>query len=111
MSDIPQKPNKHICLTNRRPLMISSDPEGELFAALADPDVLTLVRGLSKEEARSPFTDGLFGLDEPKTNAAVKKMKSVGLISSRRDGDAHVYFLNAPRFRDLAMFLNDLVKE
>lgn len=105
-----QKPSRHICLTNRNALGISSDPELDMLTALADPDVLTLARGLSKEEARSPFPDGLFGMDSAKTNAAIRKMKNAGLISSRRDGPDHVYFLNAGRFRDLARFLNELIK-
>ncbi len=105
-----QKASKHICLTNRHALGISDDPEYDMLSALADKDVLTLVRGLSKEEARSPFTDGLFGMDETRTNDAIRKMRAAGLISSRRDGNDHVYFLNACRFRDLAHFLEDLIK-
>ena len=84
--------------------------EFDMLSALADKDVLTLVRGLSRKEARSPFPDGLFGLDGPRTNAAIRKMKGAGLISSRRDGADHVYFLNACRFRDLARFLEGLIK-
>ena len=53
---------------------------------------------------------GLFGLDGPRTNAAIRRMKEAGLISSRRDGPDHVYFLNAGRFRDLARFLENLIK-
>ena len=105
-----QRPSKHICLTNRRPLGISDDPEFDILTALADKDVLTMVRGLAKEEARSPFPDGLFGMDSSKTNAAIKKMKTAGLISSRRDGPDHVYFLNKVRFRELADFLDTLIR-
>ncbi len=105
-----QRPSKHICLTNRRPLGVSDDTELDMITALADKDVLTLVRGLSKEEARSPFPDGLFGLDYPSTNAAIRKMKAAGLISSRRDGNDHVYFLNKSRFRDLAHFIESLIE-
>ena len=106
-----QRPSKHICLTNRKALGISDDPELDVLTALADKDVLTLVRGLSKEEARSPFPDGLFGMDSASTNAAIRKMKAAGLISSRRDGNDHVYFLNKGRFRDLAQFIEGLIKE
>ncbi|MBR6910295.1 MAG: helix-turn-helix transcriptional regulator, partial [Candidatus Methanomethylophilaceae archaeon] len=91
-------------------LTITEDPEHEIFEALADKDVLTLGRGRSKEEARSPFPDGLFGLDNASTNAAIHKMKNAGLISSRRDGNDHVYFLNKPRFKDLIIFLNGLIE-
>ena len=37
-------------------------------------------------------------------------MKNAGLISSRRDGNDHVYFLNKPRFKDLIIFLNGLIE-
>ncbi len=105
-----QRPSRHICLTNRNALGISDDPEYDMLLALADKDVLTLVRGLAKEEARSPFSDGLFGMNRTRTNTAIRKMKDAGLISSRRDGADHVYFLNAGRFRDLARFLEELIK-
>lgn len=108
--DGEQRPSKHICLTNRHALQISGDPEEDILSTLADPDVLTLVRGLAKEEARSPFPDGLYGMDETRTNAAIRKMKSAGLISSRRDGPDHVYFLNEGRFRFLINFLESLLK-
>ena len=108
--DEKQRPSKHICLTNRKPLGISDDPELDMLTALADKDVLTMVRGLSQEEARSPFPDGLFGLDSASTNAAIRKMKAAGLISSRRDGNDHVYFLNKGRFKDLAQFLESLIQ-
>ena len=88
---------------------ISEDPELDILTALADKDVLNMVRGLSKEEVRSPFPDGLFGMDFQRTNAAIRKMKDNGLISSRRDGNDHVYFLNRCRFRDLANFIDDLI--
>lgn len=102
------RPSRHVCLTNRMALGVSDDPEHDIFVALADRDVLTMVRGLAKEEARSPFPDGLFGLDYRSTNEAIRKMKAAGLISSRRDGNDHVYFLNRPRFNDLERFLRGL---
>lgn len=110
MDEQEQRPSRHICLTNRHALGISDDPEFDMLSALADRDVLTMVRGLAREEARSPFPDGLFGLDSARTNAAIRRMRDAGLISSRRDGNDHVYFLNAGRFRDLARFLEGLIK-
>lgn len=103
--DAPKKPSKHMCLTNRKPLGITQDPEREAFAALADEDVLAMVRGLSKSELRSPLVGGAFGLDEQAVSSAMRKMKAAGLISSRRDGEDHVYFLNGARFKDLVKFL------
>ncbi len=108
--DENQRPSRHICLTKRGPMGISEDPEFDIISALADKDVLTLVRGLSKEEARSPFPDGLYGMDSSRTNAAIRKMKNAGLISSRRDGPDHVYFLNKGRFKDLANFIESLIE-
>ena len=105
------RPSKHICLTQRGPMGISDDPEFDIISALADKDVLTMVRGLAKEEARSPFPDGLFGMDSQRTNAAIRKMKATGLISSRRDGNDHVYFLNKCRFRDLSNFIDGLISD
>ena len=111
MTEEKPKMSRHVCLTNRNPLSISDDPEYDILCALADKDVLTLSRGLSKEEARSPYPDGLFGLDERSTNAAIRRMKSAGLISARRDGNDHVYYLNKGRYKDLADFLYKLIEE
>lgn len=115
MAEEQKKVQKHICLTNRRPLGICSDPEADIIAALADADVLAFIRGLAKEEVSAPFTNGVFGLDEARANAAVKKMKEAGLICSHRVEDEssihHQYYLNRPRIRFLADFLNELAKE
>ena len=109
MADPENKPSKHVCLTHRGLMGISEDPEFDMISALADKDVLIMVRGLAKEEARSPFTDGLYGMDEKRVNAAIRRMKDAGLISSRRDGNDHVYFLNESRFRELAHFIEGLI--
>ena len=106
-----QKSSKHVCLTVRGPLGISDDPILDIITALADKDVLTMVRELAKEEIRSPFTEGVFGMDEARTNAAIRRMKGAGLISSRRDGPDHVYFLNKGRYRELQNFVNGLLSE
>ena len=106
----PQRPSKHICLTRRGPMGISEDPEYDILDALADRDVLTLARGLAEEEKRTPFPDGLFGMDAARTNAAIRKMKAAGLISSRKDGLDHIYFLNKGRFRDLIHFIEGLIE-
>ena len=111
----PMKKAKHICLTNRMPLGISSDPEADIIRSLDDPDVLTVIRGMMKAELVAPFTGGSFGLDEPAINAVVKKMKAGGLICSRtvqhEDGIHHHYYLNTGRFRTLLDFLAEVVEE
>ncbi|MGN1045033.1 MAG: ArsR/SmtB family transcription factor [Candidatus Methanomethylophilaceae archaeon] len=106
-----QKASKHVCLTIRGPMGISDDPILDIVSALADRDVLTMVRGLAHEEIRSPFTDGVFGMDESRTNAAIRRMKGAGLISSRRDGPDHVYYLNKGRYKELEHFLGGLFAE
>ena len=50
-------------------------------------------------------------MDAARTNAAIRRMRDAGLISSRRDGNDHVYFLNVPRFRELAQFIESLESE
>ena len=65
---------------------------------------------LAEEEKRTPFPDGLFGMDAARTNAAIRKMKAAGLISSRKDGLDHIYFLNKGRFRDLIHFIEGLIE-
>ena len=109
MEEQQSRPSKHVCLTHRGLMDISDDPEYDMISALADKDVLTLVRGLSKQEARSPFTDGLFGMEEKRVNAAIRKLKDAGLISSRRDGNDHVYCLTESRVREIIRFLESLV--
>lgn len=111
MDQQTQKASKHVCLTLRGPLGISEDPILDIVTALADKDVLTMVRGLSREEIRSPFTEGVFEMDETRTNATIRRMKSAGLISSRRDGPDHVYFLNRGRYKELEHFLAGLFPE
>lgn len=90
--------------------MISEDPELEILSTLSDKDVFTLTKGLSEKELRSPFTNGAYGLDEKSINQAIRKMKATGLISSRRDCNDHVYFLNKSRFHDIIVFLQNLVE-
>ena len=104
-----QRPSKHVCLTHRGPMMISENPELDILTALADKDVLVLAKGLAAEGLRSPFTNGAFGLDERSINQAIRKMKAAGLISSRRDGNDHVYMLNKGRFHEIIGFLQNLV--
>ena len=107
-----KKPNtSHICLTKRTAMGISSDMQQEFFAAMADPDVLAMVRGLAREPKPMPFTGGVFGIEERAANNAIRKMKAAGLVASHREGDFHVYYLNANRFRDMAKYLERLAEE
>lgn len=111
----PKKTIKHVCLTNRMPLGISSDPESDILSAMNDPDVMILIRGMMEKELVAPFAGGAFGLEEAAVNTAVRKMKAGGLICSRRveheDGVHHHYYLNSGRFRTLAEFLEKIVED
>ena len=111
----PKKLAKHVCLTNRMALGISSDPEADIIRALDDPDVLRMVRGLAEEELVAPFTDGAYGMDEKTCNATIRKMKDGGLICSRRveheDGIHHHYYLNEGRLKTLYDFLGKVMKD
>ena len=110
-----KRPAKHICLTNRMPLGISSDPEADIIRALDDPDVLIMLRGLAKEELVAPFTDGAYGMDEKTCNATVRKLKDGGLICSRRveheDGIHHHYYINTVRLKTLGDFIGVLIRD
>ena len=66
---------------------ISEDPEFDIISALADKDVLTMVRGLAKEEARSPFPDGLYGMDSSRTATDGRKERNLsGMVLVMDDG-------------------------
>ena len=110
-----KKPARHICLTNRMPLGISSDPEADIIKALDNPDVLRMVRGLAKEELVAPFSDGAFGMDGKTCAEAIRKMKDGGLVCSRRvedeTGIRHHYYLNSPRLKTLYAFLGSLIED
>ncbi len=103
-------PSKHVCLCGNPLASISLDPELDMITALADKNTMTLIRGLSKEGARSPFPDGLFGLTEKETSVCMRKLNGAGLICSNRDGADHIYTLNKGRFRDLGKFINGLIE-
>ena len=108
MDEKPQKASKHVCMTIRTPLGISSDMELDIIRALADEDVMRMVRGLAKEPLRSPYVDGAFGMDQRKVSETLRKMKAGGLVMSHRDGADHVYTLNENRFRTLEKFIDGL---
>lgn len=100
----------HVCLCGKGGMLnISEDPVLDMLEALADRDVLTVVRRLSAEEARSPFPEGLYGLGFKRTEECIKILSKAGLVSSRRDGRDHVYYLNKNRFGELSRFIGGLV--
>lgn len=91
--------------------MISSDPELDIIRAMDDMNCMKLLRGLSKEPARSPFTDGLYGMDYKTTADAIRRLSGVGLVCSKRDEPDHIYFINPARVSEMVDFFKGLVHE
>ena len=110
MDEKPQKSSKHVCMTIRTPLGISSDMELDIIRALDDEDVMTMVRGLAHEPLYSPYEEGAFGMDQKKVSETLRKMKAGGLVMSHKEGPDHVYTLNENRFRTLEKFIDNLFK-
>lgn len=108
-NEVPQKMSKHVCSCGNSKLsMISEDPVLDIFKVLADKNVLTMIRGMIGTEVRSPFPDGLFGLDYDTTNKTLKTLCQSGLVNTKRDGPDHVYFLHKTRFKVVSDFLNEI---
>ena len=70
-----QKMSKHVCACGSSPLAsFTSDPVIEIIKALDDEDALTVLKELTKKEIRSPWPNGLFGMDEQRTSKAMRKL-------------------------------------
>ncbi|MFA6804590.1 MAG: helix-turn-helix transcriptional regulator [Candidatus Methanomethylophilaceae archaeon] len=107
----PVKASKHVCLCKGPMTMISYDPELDIIRAMDDMNCMKLLRGLSKEPAGSPFTDGLYGMDYKTTADAIRRLSGVGLVCSKRDGPDHIYFINPARVSEMVDFFKGLVHE
>ena len=104
------KMSKHVCGCGGSILMpISSNPLYDVIQVLDDEDSLVILKGLIKKEARSPFPDGLYGLDSQRTNAALRSLLKAGLVNSRVEGPDHIYYIHVERFKELKTFVDDLV--
>lgn len=99
------KENEHLCLCNNKIFNISDNPELDMLKVLANKDTLVLVRGLSKEGIRSPFTNGHFGLSEKKMTECIVMLSNVGLVCSKKEGNSHIYTLNKTRFEELSRYI------
>jgi len=100
--------NLHVCTCGNSISTITEDPILDLLNILADEDTLTIVRGLMGSDIRSPFPKNLFDLEDKRLSDCLKALSKSGLINTYRDGSAHVYSLNKNRFKQLAMFFNEL---
>ncbi len=103
------KMSKHICGCGSPVLTISTNPLLDVIKAIADEDALLVLKNLMEKEVRSPFPDGLYGMDPQRTNAAFKNLMRAGIVNSRRDGPDHVYFIHVERLKDLQEFVNGMV--
>lgn len=105
-----QKMSKHVCACGSSPLAsFNFDPVFEIVKALDDEDALTILRELTKKEIRSPWPNGLFGMDEQRTSKAMRKLLVSGLINSRIDGADHIYFIHVQRFKPLKELVDGCV--
>ena len=103
------KMSKHVCACGPILTTVSADPLLDIISVLDDADALVLLKGLMKTEVRSPFPDGLFGLEPARTNTALRRLLRAGLVNSRIDGPDHIYYIHVERFKELHDFVDGLV--
>ncbi len=110
MEDKPKtKMSKHVCACGPILTTVSANPLLDIISVLDDADSLTILKGLMKTEVRSPFPDGLFGLESARTNTALRRLLRAGLVNSRVEGADHIYYIHVERFRELHEFVDGLV--
>ena len=103
------KMSKHVCACGPILTNVSANPLLDIISVLDDADNLIMLKGLMKKEARSPFPDGLFGMDSQRTNKALRNLLRAGLVNSRVEGADHIYYIHVERFKELREFVDGLV--
>ena len=103
------KMSKHVCACGPILTSVSANPLLDIISVLDDADALTILKGLMKKEVRSPFPDGLYGMDAPRTNKALRSLLRAGLVNSRVEGPDHIYYIHVERFRELKEFVDGCV--
>ena len=103
------KMSKHVCACGPILTTVSANPLLDIISVLDNADCLTILKGLIETEVRSPFPDGLFGMDSKRTNIALRTVLRAGLVNSRVEGADHIYYLHVERFKELQKFVNDIV--
>ena len=103
------KMSKHVCACGPILTTVSANPLLDIISVLDDADSLTILKGLIETEIRSPFPDGLFGMDSKRTNTALRRLLRAGLVNSRIDGADHIYYIHVERFKELEKFVHDIV--
>jgi len=103
------KMSKHVCACGPILTSVSANPLLDIISVLDDADSLEILRGLTKKEVRSPFPDGLFGMDSQRTNKALRRLLRAGLVNSRVEGADHIYYIHTERFALLKQFVDGCV--
>lgn len=110
MEDKPKtKMSKHVCACGPILTTVSANPLLDIISVLDDADSLIILKGLMKTEVRSPFPDGLFGLEPARTNTALRRLLRAGLVNSRVEGADHIYYIHVERFKELHEFVDGLM--
>ena len=103
------KMSKHVYACGPILTSVSANPLLDIIAVLDDADCLEMLKGLMKREVRSPFPDGLFGMDSQRTNKALRTLLRSGLVNSRVEGADHIYYIHVERFKILKDFVDGCV--
>ncbi len=103
------KMSKHVCACGPILTNVSADPLYDIIHVLDDQDSLRILNGLMKKEVRSPFPDGLYGMDSQRTNKALRSLLRAGLVNSRVEGPDHIYYIHVERFKEMKSFIDNLV--
>ena len=103
------KMSKHECACGPVTMNISANPLLDIIKVLDDADSLEILKGLIQTEVRSPFPDGLFGMDAQRTNKALRNVLRAGLVNSRVEGPDHIYYIHVERFKILKEFVDGCV--
>ena len=103
------KMSKHVCACGPILTSVSANPLLDIISVLDDADSLEILKGLTKKEVRSPFPDGLFGMDSQRTNKALRGLLRAGLVNSRVEGADHIYYIHTERFALLKQFVDGCV--
>lgn len=103
------KMSKHVCACGPIMATVSANPLLDIIQVIDDEDSLTILKGLMKKEIRSPFPDGLYGMDSQRTNKALRRLLRAGLVNSRIEGPDHIYYIHVQRFKLLKEFVDGCV--
>jgi biotin operon repressor len=79
-----------------------------MFKALADESRLSLISWLSKGEYKVHQLGDLVGLSEPTVSHHLSKLRAVGLVNLREEGNQRFYRLNRERLEQFKEFVGNI---